>query len=337
VVGFIKGAVWGDFDNDGRQDLFISNLKGPNVLLHNNGPDPSGRWTFTDVALEAGVVDPVESFPAWFWDYDNDGWLDIFVSGYRSEIGSQAAEYLQLSHESEFPRLYRNNQDGTFSDVTDGARLNRILFAMGANFGDLDNDGYLDFYVGTGAPDFRWIIPNRMFRNADGRFFQEVTAAGGFGHLGKGHGTSFGDIDNDGDQDIYVVIGGAYEGDRSRNVLFENPGHGNRWITLKLEGVRSNRAAIGARIKITLETDDGQRNIYRTVSSGGSFGANSLQQEIGLGNATAIRTISILWPATGAVDVYRNVAMDRIYRVREGDPSLVPITLDRLRLGGTAP
>ena len=115
------------------------------------------------------------------------------------------------------------------------------------------------------------------------------------------------------------------EGDVARNVLFENPGHGNHWITLRLEGVYSNRAAIGARIKVSVETGQGPRNIYATVSSGGSFGANSLQCEIGLGQATAVDTVEITWPATGTIDTYTNVEMDRTYRLREGDSVLIPL------------
>ena len=320
VGGFNKGVVWGDFDNDGRLDLYVSRLGRPNILLRNEGPNASGVWRFTDVAAQAGVTEPVESFPTWFWDYDNDGWLDIFVSGYRTEVGDIAAEYLKRPHQAELPRLYRNNGDGTFSDVTATARLDRIMFTMGANFGDLDNDGWLDLYVGTGDAFPQALIPNRMFRNAGGEFFQDVTSSGGFGHILKGHGVAFGDWDSDGDQDVYVTMGGAYEGDLARNVLFANPGHGNKWVTLKLEGDRSNRAAIGARIHVTVETAAGLRDIYRTVSSGGSFGANSLQLEIGLAEATAIHEVAITWPATGETDVYDDIDMNRTYRIREGDP-----------------
>ena len=107
----------------------------------------------------------------------------------------------------------RNNGDGAFSDVTAASRLDRVMFIMGSNFGDLDNDGWLDLFVGTGEPDFRMVIPNRMFRNAGGHFFQELTAAGGFGQLQKGHSVSIGDIDHAGDQGIYMVLGGAFSGD----------------------------------------------------------------------------------------------------------------------------
>ncbi len=84
---------------------------------------------------------------------------------------------------------------------------------------------------------------------------------------------AFADLDNDGDQDVFIVLGGAYTGDRARSALFLNPGNRNHWITLKLEGIKSNRAAIGARIKVTVATPNGPRSVYKTVNSGGSFGA----------------------------------------------------------------
>jgi hypothetical protein len=161
-------------------------------------------------------------------------------------------------------------------------------------------------------------MPNVMFRNDRGRAFQDVTTSGGFGHLQKGHGVSFGDVDGDGDQDVYTVMGGWYSGDGFPNALFENPGHGNHWITLRLEGVRSNRAAIGARIKVTTRTASGERDIHRVVGTGGSFGSSSLQQEIGLGRALTIRALEVRWPTSGAVQVFRDVPMDRVLRIREG-------------------
>src|SRR6187399_1465658 len=98
-------------------------------------------------------------------------------------------------------------------------------------------------YLATGGPIFELLIPNVMYLNRGGTSFADVTTAGGFGHLQKGHGVAFGDIDNDGDQDIYEDMGGAFSGDTAFNVLYENPGFSNHWLTLKLEGVQSNRAA----------------------------------------------------------------------------------------------
>jgi len=337
-VGFVKGVVSADFNNDGRPDLYLSRLGQPNVLYRNDGPkDPSkgsrGDWAFTDVAAQAGVTEPMYSFPCWFFDYDNDGWPDIFVAGYHiTDAGDIAADYLGLPSAGERARLYHNNRDGTFTDASMEAGLSKVLHAMGCNFGDLDNDGYLDFYLGTGDPNLSTLVPNRMFRNAGGKVFQDVTTSGGFGHLQKGHAVAFGDIDNDGDQDVYEVMGGAYTGDTAFNVLFENPGHGNHWITLKLEGVQSNRGAIGARIKVIAETADGPREIHRTVGSGGSFGANPLRQEIGLGEAKAIRAVEIFWPVTGQTQALKNLPMDHFYRVREGAAEATPWDLKSFKL-----
>ncbi len=339
-LAFVKGVSSADFNGDGLPDLYLSCRGQPNVLFRNDGPrnadkNPKGPWHFTDVAAAAGVTEPIFSFPTWFFDYDNDGWPDIFVAGYALQsVGDVAAEYLGLPHKSERAHLYHNNHDGTFSDVTKAAHLDKILLAMGSNFGDLDNDGWLDFYLGTGDPDLGTLIPNRMFRNADGKYFQDVTASGGFGHLQKGHAVAFGDIDNDGDQDIYEDMGGAYPGDTARNVLYENPGHGNHWITLKLEGVQSNRAAIGARIKVTVREKSGGRVIYKTVGSGGSFGGSPLRQEIGLGQAESIVQVEIFWPRTGRTQQLKEFAMDHFYKVREGDSTATVWPLKSFKLPG---
>lgn len=336
VESYVKAVVWGDYNNDGRPDLYVSSWDAPNQLFRNEGPDASGVWRFAKVGAEAGVREPVESFPAWFWDYNNDGWLDLFVSGWRASAGDVAAEYLGRPHDAARPRLYRNEGDGTFEDVTAEARLDRrVLFSMGANYGDFDNDGWLDFYVGTGDPDFRSLMPSRAFRNAEGKFFQDVTQSSGLGHLQKGHGAAFGDFDNDGDQDLYAIMGGAFEGDVAHNALFENPGHGNHWITLRLAGTTSNRSAIGARIRVVLETEAGTRSVHRTVSTGGSFGSSSLQQEIGLGQAEAIRAIEVRWPATGRTQRFENVGMNQVVCVREGSTAVEPLPQKRSALPGS--
>jgi hypothetical protein len=143
------------------------------------------------------------------------------------------------------------------------------------------------------------------------------------GHIQKGHGVGFGDVDRDGDQDIYTVIGGAVEGDHFRNALFENPGHDNNWITLDLVGTTSNRSAIGARLQLTVANADGTtRTLHRTVDTGGSFGASSLQQEIGLGEATRIDTLTITWPtADRSTQTFRDIAVNQHVRIVEGDAS----------------
>lgn len=336
-VGFVKGVTSADFNNDGRPDLYLSRRGQPNVLYRNDGPreaagGKNSAWKFTDVSDAAGVTEPILSFPTWFFDFDNDGWEDIFVSGYDiKNVGDVLADYLGGSNKAEKARLYRNNRDGTFADVSKEAKLYRVLHAMGSNFGDLDNDGWLDMYLGTGDPDLGNLMPNRAFRNAGGKFFQDVTTSGGFGHLQKGHGVSFADLDHDGDQDIYHSVGGAYEGDAYRNALFENPGHGNNWIALKLEGTDSNAVGIGARLKVVTEGAAGVRAIHRTVTTGGSFGANPLRQQIGVAQAKSIIRLEITWPVTGKTQTFTNLSVNQLYAVRENQSRIRTLPLKAFR------
>jgi hypothetical protein len=323
-VGFVKGVVAGDYDNDGRPDLYVSVWGGANLLFHNDGPGaaPDG-WRFSVVAAAVSVTLPHASFATFFFDYDNDGWLDLFVAGYGGKTGIPAVEdvagdYLGLPTEVERDRLYRNRGDGRFEDVTRAAGLYKVTGAMALNYGDLDGDGWLDFYAGTGTPDLGMLVPNRMFRNDAGRGFQEVTTAGNFGHLQKGHAIAFGDYDNDGDQDVFEQMGGAFLGDKAKSVLFRNPGGANAWLGLELEGVRSNRRGIGARLKLAVEGPTGTRFVHRTVGSGGSFGGNPMRQEIGLGPARRVAWLQIVWPATGETERVSGLRPGRRYLVREG-------------------
>jgi len=341
---FVKAVVWGDVNNDGLPDLFVSVLFGPNRLYINRGGTSIDNWKFEEQAEHAGVQLPINSFPSWFFDYDQDGWEDLLVLSYdvRSKTSlheAVAREYLGLpyatdaagkSTKPEQTRLYRNKGDGTFEDVSASTGLaDKVIFAMGSNFGDLDNDGWLDFYLGTGNPDLRSVIPNRMFHNVGGKRFEEVTLPGGFGHLQKGHSTAFADLDRDGDEDIYMVLGGAYQSDRFASVLFENPGwHDNKWITLELEGRTANRSAIGARVALVVADAKGAtRTLYRTVNSGGTFGAGPLQLHVGLGRATTVREVHITWPdAARSKNSYTDLAVDHAYHIVQGS---APVLLDR--------
>jgi ASPIC/UnbV protein/VCBS repeat protein len=331
ALGFVKGVVSADYDHDGRPDLFLSVAGGANILFHNDGPQADGRFRFTDVAARAGVTGPKDTFPATFFDYDNDGWPDIFVAAYGATIDDVTADLLGLPTPADRSRLYRNRGDGTFADVTREAGLYRVTIGMGLNHGDLDNDGFLDLYVGTGNPDLTTLVPNLLFRNDGGRRFQDVTTAVDAGHLQKGHGIAFGDLDDDGDQDLFEEMGGAYLADRAWSALYLNPGNANTFVGLELEGVRANRSAIGARVAVTVESDAGPRTIHRTVGSGGSFGASPLRLEIGLGAARRIRAVEIVWPGSGARQAVDGLEPGRRYRVREGEPvrevKRVPIRL----------
>ena len=313
---YCKGSAWGDYDNDGDQDLYLSNYADENRLYRNNGDG-----TFTDVATELGVTEPTESFPTWFWDYDNDGWLDLFVAGYARDIDSVAADYMGLPGSGARPRLYRNVGGSAFEDMTARVALDDVNQSMGANFGDFDNDGYPDLYLGTGFPAFNALSPNVAYRNDEGKSFANVTFSAGLGHIQKGHGIAFGDLDRDGDQDVFMQVGGFYPSDGFVNSLYVNPGSGNRWLSIRLIGTRSNRAAFGARITVNVTTGDGERAIHAVVSSGGSFGASSLEQEMGLGRAQSIVSVEVWWPASGTRQSFEDVPLDTAIEVVEGEDS----------------
>ena len=192
-----------------------------------------------------GIDGPRIGFSCWAWDYDNDGWLDIFATSFDHSASDVVNGMIGLPHRRSSNRLWHNVLGQKFENATDSAGLDLVFATMGCNFGDFDNDGFLDFYLGTGAPDLGIVVPNRMFKNVEGRRFADITASSGTGHLQKGHGVSCGDWDRDGDVDFFIEMGGASPGDRYHNILFENPGQGNHWLNLKLKGVKTNRAALG--------------------------------------------------------------------------------------------
>ena len=177
-------------------------------------------------------------------------------------------------------------------------------------------------------------MPDAVYRNDVGRGFIDITFASGLAHLQKGHGVAFGDLDNDGDQDLLHQMGGAFPSDGFVNALYENPTVGARWLTVLLEGRRANRFGVGGRIEVVTETAEGPRSVHRLVGSGGSFGASSLQQEIGLGDARAILKLTVRWPGSGLVQHFDSVALDRSFRVLEGEPELVELDRPRFTFGG---
>ncbi|MDO5971290.1 CRTAC1 family protein [Flavivirga aquimarina] len=332
---YVKGVTTVDFDNDGWMDIYVSNYKtsSKNLLFKNTGMDEVGEIHFKEVGTSIGIGETFSSFPTWSFDYDNDGWMDIFVAGYkRSGYGDPISaditkEYLGFPHQAETMRLYKNS-GGTFSDVSSKVGLNKIGYAMGANYGDLDNDGYLDIYLSTGETGFESIIPNRVFRNSYGKTFQDVTTAGGFGHLQKGHAVSFSDIDNDGDQDIHVVMGGAFEGDNFFNSVYENPYQNeNSWVKFILEGTKANRSAIGSKLAVTIIEDEHERIIFHTISSGGSFGSSTLRAEIGLSKASEIIKLELTWAGSGTRQIFENIKLNTFYKIIEGNPQVKEIHL----------
>lgn len=317
ITAYTKGVVAADFDNDGWTDLYLSNRGQPNQLLRN---DFKSNRKFVDVTDVAGVGHPIYSFPTLAFDYNNDGWIDLFAAGFAiKNVGDVALDYLGQQHSGQRSKLFQNQGNGRFKDVSASHGLDRLLLAMSANFGDLNNDGYLDFFLGTGDPDLSVVIPNRLFLNRGGDGFADVTTEGGFGHVQKGHGIAFADLDRDGDLDIYTSIGGAYSGDAYWNALYENPGfEEQQWLSVELIGVDSNRSGIGARLELRLRESSGKLSkLFRTVGSGGSFGASPLSQTIGYGQGARLESLQVYWPATGKTQIFDKLESQKHYRVYE--------------------
>ena len=317
VFAYVKGASWGDFNNDRFPDLYVSCYGEKNHLYQNRGDG-----TFTDVAEVLGVTDPKASFPVWFWDYNNDGHLDLFVTAFVWHNGPFLFYYQGKPPDPRwFARLYRNDGDGRFDDVTKAAGLEVPMMTMGCNFADLDNNGYPDMYLGTGNPSLGGTVPNQLLMNENGVRFSDRTTASGMGHLQKGHGVSFADFDADGDLDVFEQLGGAYRADRFYDAVFENPGFGNHWLEVRLRGKTSNSYGIGCRLRAVIDSSEGERSVYAWMNSGSSFGSNPLVAHIGLADATVIKRLEIFWPVTGMTQSFSDVAVDQRIVVSEGDDS----------------
>ncbi len=332
---FSMGAVWGDFDNDRYPDLYVSTgFSNPRDALAGGGPNRlyrnNGDGTFMDVAQRLNVTQPESAFPAWFWDFNNDGNLDIYAACSSGPVG-----VLVTDRRFGLNCLYQGDGGTSFREVAQQAELSYPSQPMGANFGDLNGDGFPDFYLATGNIQYSELRPNIMFQNDGGKRFENVTFAGGFGHLQKGHGVSFADIDNDGDQDVYVQLGGAWPGDKAYDAMFENPGFGSKFLTLELRGVTSNRSAIGARIKCTVVENGKRRDIYQWINSGGSFGGNPLRKTIGLGVATSLEQVEVFWPTTGKTQPVEGLKLNGSYRVVEDQAKPVELQLKTFRLKGS--
>jgi len=301
------GVVVGDYDDDGWPDIFVANDTTPNFLYHNEG-----AGVFKEVALASGVSVAADGRPRAgmgtdFGDYDNDGRLDLFVT----------------NHELETHTLFRNLGRGLFAETTteSGVGVETLPYVgFGTQFFDYDNDGDLDLAVVNGhvmndsghfRPGSKEAQRKLLFRNDGGGRFKEVgrTSGTGFSVEAVGRTLAVADIDNDGALDLLVTNNGG-----SAELLRNDGGSGNNAVLLKLVGTKSNRGAIGARVRLTA----GAATQMREIKAGSSYlGESDLRVHFGIGRATDISRIEIRWPS-GATETLQNVAANQIVTVTEG-------------------
>ncbi len=317
------GNCWGDYNDDGWPDLFVSGYETANRLYRNNG-----NGTFTNLAAEAGLLDDellTTGYTCFFFDYDNDLDLDILrpsLAPWNHVLLGLSDRYDDLPAEKKkemlrhCTRLYRNNGDGTYTNVSVEAGFIHPNGAMGTGVADLDNDGYLDIYFGTGSPAIERMEPDRLYRNNGDGTFTDLTFAAGVPNVGKGHGDTFVDIDLDGDLEIYAPEGGFVHGDPFPNAFYLNlQESGNHWIHIDIEGTKSNRDGLDTKIFVTV----GGRTLFREKHNGEGFGcSNSPPVEFGLGKATKIDKIEIRWPGSDP-EIFTDIPVDRRIFIREGE------------------
>jgi hypothetical protein len=321
-----RSTMFADIDNDGDIDLYVANIYDQNVMYRNNGDN-----TFTDVTIASGTGDYLVAMGSLFFDYDNDGDQDLYLThdAYQAYI------------------LYENNGNGSFTDVSAASNLNYAGQGMGVDIGDYNNDGHFDVYITN-------LGYNNLFKNNGDGTFTDVAQTVGVPDVGMGWGTFFFDFNNDGLPDIYVIndsffapndnvlyentgqdtfsiisantplaspfsaLGGAtadYNNDGlvdimvailhgNGNQLFKNTYSGsNGWIKIKTEGTTSNRAGIGTRVEVYA---DGKMQTQEVIAGRGYSSANSLTQHFGIGQAATIDSLVLRWQS-GHVDKYYDV------------------------------
>jgi hypothetical protein len=299
---YFVGATFGDYDDDGWADLFLSSpVRLASTLLHN---DHGIR--FEPVEL----IDRTESgFYAAFVDIDHDGRLDIFQGGFGDARTSTQLTVFgenQDVYKTGNSAILRQDAAGRFRERKDffGGRM--PMATMGSSYGDINNDGCADFYLGTGTPESWFVLPNLMYvGRVDGRRcsgeMDNISMLEGFGTIQKGHGIVFFDFDGDGDQDIYSSLGGMWPADRWPNQLFVNESRlESAWVKIRLRGRETNHYGVGASITVVARAEDGSEIVRRTrMDNKTGFGSSPYLAHVGLLDAERIDRVEVYWPVSG--------------------------------------
>ena len=299
------GAVAADFDNDGWPDIYVACDSAPSLLYRNNHDR-----TFREVAVPAGcALDEngvaLSGMGAAVADYDGDGWLDIVRTNFSEQVTT----------------LYRNFGNGMFEDsgIRAGLGVNRKYLGFGVGFFDFDNDGWKDLFLANGHVyaqiasrklHVSYREPKVLYRNLGTGRFEDVSAKAGpaIGAENVARGCAFGDFDNDGDVD--VIINNL---DGPPTLLRNDGGNKNNSIMIKCIGTRSNRSAIGTRVKVTTRE---RRQIDEVMSGSSYYSQNDFRLHFGLGRATQADSIELTWPS-GLKESFRDLPANHLFILQE--------------------
>lgn len=299
-----RGVNWIDYDNDGDQDLFITNESNQkNNLYENHGNGYFEKITTGDIVNDLG-----NSWSGSWGDIDNDGDMDVFVANWG---------------QADF--LYLNNGDKTFTKVTSGPIITSVDRSATSSWIDYDNDGDLDLFVTTayGSSPSKNSLYKNLLMESDSLSFEKIITGDLVNDLGWTYGHSWGDYDKDGDLDMFGArVTGAGS---NNNILFRNDDtSSNKWISIKCTGVTSNKSGIGTVITLKSVINGNPVTQKRIVAGQDGYCSQNLEQHIGLGNSPAVDSVIIQWPS-GTIDRYGSREMNKFYEAVEGQSLSVGI------------
>ncbi len=309
TIGAGFQAAWFDYNDDGRQDLYLANDylgRSPdrNHLWRNDGLGPSGAWQLTDVSVDSGTSFSMNSMGIGVGDYNRDLKLDLAISNWGAN------------------RLLRNNGDGTFSDVAEQTNTARTFqrearrgVTWGPEFADLNNDGWEDLYIAAGylvgyLTEDDTPQANEVFVNDRKGQFLDLSAVSGADDDGQSRGVAAADYDVDGRVDLYVVNQGGVPH------LFRNltPKGKTHWLDVNTIGTRSNRDGCGTKLILTVAGGKMRRDVYCGGTSVGS--GSSKIVHFGVGAAKKLQSLEVTWPS-GVKQVFRKLKLDRLVTLTE--------------------